>query len=209
VRLRPQNGFRKPASPPNGLGSAAGWVGLCLWLSTVGWLAGPSFAQTREPLAVVAGEAIYEEDLLPLIQGPMQQIRRQEYELKSQALENLLNQKLLDPAISMIPGRAAGTIAVEGLTTLPGAAGGQDVDASEAVKAALTWEQEVTSQIGRLMDLAASENDHLAQNFLRWFVDEQLEEVKKMDQLASVIRRAGEKNLLMVEAYLAHLDTGE
>jgi len=81
--------------------------------------------------------------------------------------------------------------------------------AEEAVKAALTWEQEVTSQIGRLMDLAASENDHLAQNFLRWFVDEQLEEVKKMDQLASVIRRAGEKNLLMVEAYLAHLDTGE
>jgi len=96
VRLRPQNGFRKPASPPEGLGRAAGWVSLCLWLSTVGWLAGPSFAQTREPLAVVAGEAIYEEDLLPLIQGPMQQIRRQEYELKSQALENLLNQKLLE-----------------------------------------------------------------------------------------------------------------
>jgi len=37
-------------------------------------------------------------------------------------------------------------------------------------------------------------------------VDEQLEEVNKMDQLLSVVRRAGEKNLLMVEAYLVHLD---
>ncbi|MBF8304902.1 MAG: Thioredoxin protein, partial [Acidobacteria bacterium] len=54
--------------------------------------------QTREPVAVVAGEAIYEEDLLPLIKGQMLQIRRQEYEAKSQALENLLNQKLLEAA---------------------------------------------------------------------------------------------------------------
>jgi ferritin len=39
-------------------------------------------------------------------------------------------------------------------------------------------------------------------------VDEQLEEVTKMEQLLSVVRRAGERNLLMVEAYLAHLDSG-
>jgi hypothetical protein len=30
-----------------------------------------------------------------------------------------------------------------------------------------------------------------------------------MDQLLSVVRRAGDKNLIMVEAYLAHLETGE
>ena len=78
--------------------------------------------------------------------------------------------------------------------------------AEEAVKAALTWEQEVTGQVKNLMDLAVAQNDYLAQNFLQWFVDEQLEEVNKMDQMLSVIQRAGEKNLLMVEAYLAHID---
>jgi len=78
--------------------------------------------------------------------------------------------------------------------------------AEEAVQAALNWEQEVTGQINRLMDLAVSQNDYLAQNFLQWFVDEQLEEVTKMDQLLSVVRRAGEKNLLMVEAYLIHIE---
>jgi bacterioferritin B len=80
--------------------------------------------------------------------------------------------------------------------------------AEEAVVAALEWEQEVTAQIKRLMDLAVSQNDYLAQNFLTWFVDEQLEEVMKMDQLLSVVRRAGDRNLLMVEAYLVHLETG-
>lgn len=80
--------------------------------------------------------------------------------------------------------------------------------AEEAVQAALDWEEEVTAQINRLMDLAASQNDYLAQNFLQWFIDEQLEEIMKMDQLLSVIRRAGEKNLLMVEAYLVHLGEG-
>lgn len=78
--------------------------------------------------------------------------------------------------------------------------------AEEAVKAALTWETEVTAQIKALMDMAVSQNDYLAQNFLQWFIDEQLEEVNKMDQLLSVVQRAGEKNLLMVEAYLVHIE---
>lgn len=81
--------------------------------------------------------------------------------------------------------------------------------AEEAVKAALTWEKEVTEQIKGLMDIATSENDYLAQNFLQWFIDEQLEEVNKMDQLLSVIQRAGEKNLLMVEAYLVHVSKAD
>ena len=78
--------------------------------------------------------------------------------------------------------------------------------AEDAVQAALTWEQDVTGQITRLMDLAVKQNDYLAQSFLQWFVDEQLEEVVKMDRLLSVIRQSGERNLLMVEAYLIHLD---
>ncbi len=78
--------------------------------------------------------------------------------------------------------------------------------AEEAVQAALTWEKEVTKQINQLMYIANSENDYLAQNFFQWFIDEQLEEINKMDQLLSVLQRAGEKNLIIVEAYLVHLD---
>jgi len=78
--------------------------------------------------------------------------------------------------------------------------------AEDAVAAALAWEEEVTRQIGRLMDLAVKENDYLGQSFLQWFIDEQLEEVVKMDRLLSVIRQSGEKNLLMVEAYLVHIE---
>jgi ferritin len=78
--------------------------------------------------------------------------------------------------------------------------------AEEAVQAALTWEQGVTGQITALMDLACKQNDYLGQSFLQWFIDEQLEEVVKMERLLSVIKTSGERNLLMVEAYLVHLE---
>jgi ferritin len=56
------------------------------------------------------------------------------------------------------------------------------------------------------MEQAVKDSDYLAQSFLQWFIDEQLEEVVKMDRLLSVIRQAGDKNLLMVEAYLVHIE---
>lgn len=71
-----------------------------------------------------------------------------------------------------------------------------------AVKAALDWEQEVTQQIYDLVDLCQKERNHIAQRFLDWFVDEQLEEVTLMSSLLSVLERAGEDNLLYVEDYL-------
>jgi ferritin len=76
----------------------------------------------------------------------------------------------------------------------------------DAVAAALQWENEVTRQITGLMDTAVKEGDYLAQSFLQWFVDEQLEEVVKMDRLLGVVKQSGEKNLLMVEAYLVHIE---
>jgi bacterioferritin B len=78
--------------------------------------------------------------------------------------------------------------------------------AEEAVQAALNWEKEVTRQITSLMALATKENDYLAQSFLQWFIDEQLEEVVKMERMLSVVKQSGEKNLLMVEAYLVHIE---
>ena len=79
-------------------------------------------------------------------------------------------------------------------------------NAEEAVQAALDWEKDVTGQITHLMDMATKQNDYLAQSFLQWFVDEQLEEVVKMDRLLSIIKQSGERNLLMVEAYLVHIE---
>jgi ferritin len=78
--------------------------------------------------------------------------------------------------------------------------------AEDAVQAALNWEREVTKQITGLMDLAIKENDYLAQSFLQWFIDEQLEEVVKMERILGVVKQSGEKNLLMVEAYLVHIE---
>ena len=74
------------------------------------------------------------------------------------------------------------------------------------MQAALNWEREVTQQITALMATANKENDYLAQSFLQWFIDEQLEEVVKMERMLSVVKQSGEKNLLMVEAYLVHIE---
>lgn len=74
--------------------------------------------------------------------------------------------------------------------------------AKEAAQAAFDWEMEVTKQISALMDLAIKQNDHIAQDFLRWFVTEQLEEVSTMDTLLTVVDRAG-TNILWVEEFLA------
>ncbi len=75
--------------------------------------------------------------------------------------------------------------------------------AEEAVALSLKWEEEVTKQIYAILELALKENDYTTQQFLQWFVEEQLEEVSSMDKLLSVVRRAGEGGLLFVEDYLA------
>lgn len=78
--------------------------------------------------------------------------------------------------------------------------------AEEAVKLSLDWELEVTRQINDLYNIAVAEKDYAAQNFLDWYVDEQIEEVNSMDNLLKVVKRVGEKNLIMLEAYLSHGD---
>ena len=66
----------------------------------------------------------------------------------------------------------------------------------------LGWEVTVTKHINALVDLAIQEADHTTQNFLQWFIAEQLEEVSTMETLLSVVRRPGEGGLLTVEAVL-------
>lgn len=74
--------------------------------------------------------------------------------------------------------------------------------AEAAVAAALDWEQEVTSQIYDLVEVAKEDRSYVAVRFLDWFVEEQLEEVTTMNDLLAVIRRAGPDRLLFVEEYL-------
>ena len=51
--------------------------------------------------------------------------------------------------------------------------------------------------------MAKAESDYTADNFLQWFIEEQLEEVASMGQLLRVVQRASEGNLLRVEEHLA------
>ena len=71
----------------------------------------------------------------------------------------------------------------------------------EAVGAALAWEEMVTKQINNLMDIAVEERDYIAQEFLRWFVNEQLEEISKMSTILNIVKRSKD-NMLMAETYI-------
>jgi len=75
--------------------------------------------------------------------------------------------------------------------------------AEDPVKLSLEQEEQVTTQINALLSMAKAESDYATENFLQWFVKEQLEEVASMEQLLRVVQRAGEGNLLRVEEYLA------
>jgi ferritin len=80
-----------------------------------------------------------------------------------------------------------------------------DVNSAEqAFQMSLDWEKEVTRRIHAMMDQAVSEKDYASQAFLQWFVTEQVEEESSMETMLQVVQKAGEKNLLMVEAYMTH-----
>jgi bacterioferritin B len=72
----------------------------------------------------------------------------------------------------------------------------------DALELSLKWEREVTDQISKLYGLAVQEADYVTQNFLNWFLKEQLEEVSTMDTLLKVAVRSGE-NLLFLEEFVA------
>ncbi len=74
----------------------------------------------------------------------------------------------------------------------------------EAVKLSYDQEVRVTEQITAIFNLACDEKDRVSESFLKWFLDEQLEEVSSMDALLAIVRRAGEDaGLFRVEDYVA------
>lgn len=70
----------------------------------------------------------------------------------------------------------------------------------EPIALALEQEKRVTQQIEGLFAAARAENDALGEQFMLWFLKEQVEEVASMSTLLTIIERAG--NLFDVENYL-------
>jgi ferritin len=73
--------------------------------------------------------------------------------------------------------------------------------ATDAVQFALDQEKKVTHQINNLVAIATAEGDYTSQNFLQWFVTEQVEEVSTMTQLLQTVQHAG-PSLLLVEDFV-------
>jgi len=74
-------------------------------------------------------------------------------------------------------------------------------DAADAVQFALNQELKVTDQINNLVKIAVKESDFTSNNYLQWFVNEQVEEVDTMTTLLQTIKHAG-GNLLLVEDFV-------
>ena len=82
-------------------------------------------------------------------------------------------------------------------------------DQIEPVRLALEQEKTVTSQIQELAKLARAEGDLVGEQFLAWFLKEQLEEMSSMADLLRTVERAAETNILLAESYLARTQVGD
>ena len=93
---------------------------------------------------------------------------------------------------------------------VPGVAAPQ-VDFSDIVAPvalALAQEKRVSEQINALAALARQENDYSSEQFMQWFIKEQIEEVATMSDLLRVVERS-QDNAMDIEDYLAREQLGE
>jgi ferritin len=82
-------------------------------------------------------------------------------------------------------------------------------DIAEPVALALDQEKRVTRQISELAAAAREESDYMGEQFMQWFIKEQVEEVSSMSDLLAIVQRSRE-NPMIVEEYLAReRPTGE
>lgn len=72
-------------------------------------------------------------------------------------------------------------------------------------KNALEHEEKVTARISKLVDMARQEKDHATDNFLQWFVAEQVEEEASVGEIVDKIELAGERGggMFMIDKELA------
>ena len=75
-------------------------------------------------------------------------------------------------------------------------------DVVEPVRIALEQERKVSDQIAGLAGVAREGGDYQSEQFMQWFLKEQVEEVATMSDLLRVVER-GRDNPLLVEEHLA------
>lgn len=73
---------------------------------------------------------------------------------------------------------------------------------SQALRLALEQERTVTEQVTRLAGVARDEGDYLGEQFMGWFLKEQVEEVATISSLVRIAERAG-ANLFHLEDFVA------
>jgi ferritin len=73
---------------------------------------------------------------------------------------------------------------------------------TDALRLALEQERTVTAQISRLAAVDRDEGDYLGEQFMQWFLEEQVEEVALITTLLREGERAG-ANLFLLEDFVA------
>jgi ferritin len=81
-------------------------------------------------------------------------------------------------------------------------------DVTEPVALALGQEEQVTRQIEALFRAAREDGDVLGEQFMLWFIKEQVEEVASMKTLLAIAQRAG-TDWFQIENYLARETAGD
>ncbi len=94
--------------------------------------------------------------------------------------------------------------------TIPGVAAPQTTFADIVAPVALALEQErrVTDQINQLTRIAREEYDYASDQFMQWFIKEQVEEVATMSDLLTVVKRA-RNDVEAIEDYIQRETAGE
>ncbi len=95
--------------------------------------------------------------------------------------------------------------------TVPGVVGEVRNDfkeAAELIELALEQERRVTDEVIALAKAARDGDDYKGEQFMQWFLKEQVEEVAQMSTLLNVVKRA-DGNLFDVENFLARESVGE
>ncbi|KAA1423802.1 ferritin [Mumia zhuanghuii] len=81
-------------------------------------------------------------------------------------------------------------------------------DVVAPVQLAFEQERRVTEQINELTRVARDANDFASDQFMQWFIKEQVEEVSKMSDLLAVVSRSAD-DLEAIEHWIAREEKGE
>jgi bacterioferritin B len=148
---------------------------------------GHEFAASQQYVAVAT---YYDSETLPRLRDLFY---RQAVEERNHAM--MIVQYVLDAGEQpVIPGTPAPRMAF--------------ADIVEPVALALEQEKRVTEQFNRLAGQARQDGDYTSEQFLTWFLKEQVEEVSSMSDLLTIVGRSRE-NPLWVEEYLGREGIGE